>query len=535
LLLLALLLSGVLPGCKRQEQPPVTLPDPPPAQEPQIPADIGLEFSASERYQPTRALSALPLSIEATVAVPTGAEGRRGVIFGNEDGHAAGLSLEIGENGHPALHLRDVAGDTYTCLFDAVDVRGDAVRLSIVWDVAASAVHCYADGALKQTYAGSLPAAPYLPTQCFAVGGDLSRGGTDYFRDVLQGLAVWSDVRTPDEVASAEYDTADAALLLAYDFADAQGDLLCDLSANENDLVCEPLWMDSLRELESFAYSFAVIGDQSGMVGLHSDRLSMTYDWLLNNQASQKIKHVFLLGGLTAGDSAAEWSLAGDQLDRLNGQISYTAVRGEQDSAEKMNAALGADYAISLQGVMVAGDVTNAYRKITVGGHRYLILMLDVGAPDAVLAWASDVIAANRDHRVIVTTHIYQYRDGTTLDSGDAAPATGYVTGGNNGDAIFEKLISKHENIVLVLSSHDPWQGLVCSQVQGDAGNTVTQIMVAPQGLDAHVGATGMVAMLYFSSDGNAIAVRYYSTVRGQYGSDTSHFVLDLTPDTEEG
>jgi hypothetical protein len=104
-----------------------------------------------------------------------------------------------------------------------------------------------------------------------------------------------------------------------------------------------------------------------------------------------------------------------------------------------------------------------------------------------------------------------------------------------NGDAIFEKLISKHENIVLVLSSHDPWQGLVCSQVQGDAGNTVTQIMVAPQGLDAHVGATGMVAMLYFSSDGNAIAVRYYSTVRGQYGSDTSHFVLDLTPDTEEG
>lgn len=534
LLLIAVLLSGVLPGCKRQEQqPPVVLPDPPPAEDPNPQVAPGLTFSEAERYQPTNALSALPVSLEAVLLVPSDATGRRGVIFGNEDGHAAGLSLEIGENGHPRLLLRDADGALYTCAFDAVDVRGSAVRLNVVWDTTAHAVHCYLDGQLKQTYTGALPAAAYLPTQRFALGSDLTACGTDHFRDTLQSLAVWSDVRTAAEVASTTYDKADAALLLAYDFVESN-DVLLDLSSHENHLICEPLWMDSLRELESFAYSFAVIGDQSGLVGHHANRLPMVYDWLLNNKESQKIAHVFGLGGMTATDSHGEWTLVGEQLGRLNGQISYSAVRGEQDSADKLNAALGADYAATLQGVMTPGDVTNAYQKITVGGHKYLILMLDVGASDAVLEWAGDVIAANRDHRVIVTTHIYQYRDGTTLDSGDAAPATDYVTGGNNGDAIFDKLISKHENIVLVLSSHDAWQGVVHSQVTGDAGNTVTQIMVAPQGMDAHIGATGMVAMLYFSADGERIAVRYYSTVRGQYGSDSSHFILDLTPDGEE-
>ena len=535
LLLIALLWTGAFVGCKREEQPPATTPTPSSPADPLPTVEDGLSFSGMDRYQPTNALSALPVSLEAELWIPADAQGRRGVVFGNEDGHAAGLSLEIGENGHPQLLLRDGTGTLYTCLFDGVDVRGGAVRLSVVWDAAAQAVYCYLDGELKQTYTGALPTAAYAPTQRFVLGGDLIRGGTDYFRDVLQGIAVWSDVRTPAEVALTEYDTADEALLLAYDLVEGDN-VMCDLSAHQNDLLWEPLWMDlsAVRDVEDYAYSFAVIGDLSGMVAHHADRLSLLYDWLLSRKESQKIQHVFGLGGLTATDSAEEWALVSAQLERLNGQISYSLVRGEQDSAAGMNAAFGDVYAASLQGVMVEGDVTNAYQKFTVGGHSYLVMMLDVGASDAVLDWADDVIAANADHRVIVTTHIYQYRDGTTLDGGDAAPATDHVSGGNNGDAIFEKLIAKHENIVLVLSSHDAWQNVVCSQVKGTGGNTVTQIMVSPEGLDTYVGATGMVAMLYFSEDGEQITVRYYSTARGQYGSDSSHFEVDLTPDEGE-
>ena len=531
LLLAILLATCALCSCKREQvqepapQPPetVTTPDPLPSVEP------GLYFSANERYYPGAALSALPLTLEATLTVPTDAADRRGVVFGNDDGHASCLVLTVEQNGRPCVFLR-AAGVSYTCLFDSVDVRGEAVRLSIVWDVSAGQMHCYLNGQLKQTYTGALPTDTFAPTQGFVLGGDLTLGGTDYFKDALQSFAAWSDVRTPAEVAAAEYDAADGALLLAYDFVEGE-DVMLDLSTHQNDLVCEPLWMDvsAMQTVGDYAYSFAVIGDLGGMVGQHGGKLSLLYDWLLDNKDAQKIAHVLGLGGMTATDADGEWSLIAGQTQRLNGQISYTLVRGEQDSAAKMNAALGADYAASLQGVMVEGDVTNAYTKLTVGGHKYLILMLDVGASDAVLAWAGDVIAANTDHRVIVTTHIYQYHDGSTLDGGDAAPATDYVTG-NNGDAIFEKLISKHENIVLVLSSHDAWQSVVCSQVKGDAGNTITQIMVSPQGLDAHVGATGMVAMLYFGEDGDRITVRYYSTARGQYGADTAHFTVALVP-----
>ena len=53
-------------------------------------------------------------------------------------------------------------------------------------------------------------------------------------------------------------------------------------------------------------------------------------------------------------------------------------------------------------------------------------------------------------------------------------------------------------------------------------------MLVDPQGVDAGEGATGMVAMLYFSEDGKTVTVENYSTVRDMYYMNTSQMTVEL-------
>ena len=171
----------------------------------------------------------------------------------------------------------------------------------------------------------------------------------------------------------------------------------------------------------------------------------------------------------------------------------------------------------------------NTWQKFTVGEVKYLVLTLDYGAETPILNWASNIIESNPDYNVIITTHAYLFRDGTTLDQGDVCPPA--TSGGyNNGDHMWELLIKNHENIVLVLSGHDPCDNIVMAQNEGKNGNTVTQLLIDPQGVDASQGATGMVAMLYFSEDGKNVTVEYYSTVKEQYFMTENQFSFTLDP-----
>ena len=89
-------------------------------------------------------------------------------------------------------------------------------------------------------------------------------------------------------------------------------------------------------------------------------------------------------------------------------------------------------------------------------------------------------------------------------------------------------MASKYENVVLVLSGHDPWDHIVYSQDEGENGNIVTQLLINPQYMDKYYKVTSMVALLYFSQDGSQMTVRYYSTAQECYGSELSQFTVNL-------
>ena len=134
--------------------------------------------------------------------------------------------------------------------------------------------------------------------------------------------------------------------------------------------------------------------------------------------------------------------------------------------------------------------------------------------------------AYNPDHKIIVTTHAYMFRDGTTLDAGDVYPPSKTDPANNDGDEMFDKFVKHHENIVLVMSGHDPHAYVVVRKDCGVNGNTVTQMLVDAQTEEKNRGALGMVTMLYFAKDGRSVEVVHYSTVRDQYFMPENQFTM---------
>ena len=287
---------------------------------------------------------------------------------------------------------------------------------------------------------------------------------------------------------------------------------------------------NSEKAEKDYAYSFAVVGDTQTLTSKYPETLEVLYDWIRDNAEEKKMKWVFGLGDITDNDTDEEWILAKEQIAKLDGVVPYSLIRGNHDSKEKFVSAFPySEYADKVSGSM-SGDMLNTYQKFTVGDTKYMVVNLDWGVPDDVVAWADGVIAANPDYKVIVVTHGYLNSDGTTLSAGDGGEPTEYSSLHNNGDELWDMLIKKHSNIILVMSGHISTENIVVTKAKGDNGNTVTQMLIDPQTTDQNNVGTGLglVAMLYFSEDGKTVDVEYYSTLKqGKYLS-ANQFSMEL-------
>ena len=293
-------------------------------------------------------------------------------------------------------------------------------------------------------------------------------------------------------------------------------------------------WFTNKKEVTDYDYSFCVVGDTQVITERYPDKLAGIYDWILENIEDKKIEFVFGLGDIVQYGTDAEWDLAKDAISRLDGKIPYSLVRGSSnhDSPQGFNDRFGTEeYKSQFDGFYDESRIENTYRTFRAGNVDYLFVTLEFGPSDQVLEWASNVISQYPNHRVIITTHMFLYHDGTTLDYKDDAPAHKTEVGDgttNNGDEIWEKLVSKHENIFMILCGHDASSTIVMRQTAGDHGNLVTQMLINPQGVDGGQTPSGLVAMLYFSKDGKSIEVEYYSTVRNMYYMPANQFTIKI-------
>ncbi len=538
----------------------------------------GLTCNTDGQYTVSKKFKDMPLSIEAEFTLIKDSMTGTTTILGSDGNFDPALVFSVNKNGNPRVAIRDEADyskqDVY--VFDQVDVAtGTKVHLGIVLNFEKSKIRCYMNGKLIQSL-NLADITPFEEKHLPVIGGDHKNGNPTHFTGILHSLAVYDDMRTAAEMkedyTNGTINVADANLVAAYDFARCKDHIIYDMSSKGNNLKYTRFWMslDELEPVTDFEYSFAVIGDTQTMNEKDPLAMESIYDWILENKEDHKIEYVIGLGDITDDSTDFEWDNANKFINKLNGEIPYVLSRGNHDDWDDFNRHLhNGFYENTVDGMMnpgeisltdlsqpglikttledgsvvyltregdepeggnVMGDLTNSYRYFEIQGTKYLIITLDFAPNEATLNWANEVIKAHPNHKVIAITHAYMYRDGTTIDAGDQYPPTYYsgYTNAQNGDDMWAKCFSQHENVLMVLSGHDPWQHVLYRQDKGVNNNIVTQMLVDPQYVDLNNGSVAMVAMFYFSNDGKTLTVRYYSVAKDCYGSPLSQFTIDL-------
>lgn len=505
-------------------------------------------FGSSVIEQP---LTGTPETVEAWLYLPQCYDTRGGTFIGNYgvSGASAYFSFEIQNSGRPRCFINNGDGTSSTVTFETLDMRvSDWFHVAFVHDTTVTlegetnpgVMHCYINGELKSTLACPIEFSDAILEQYCMFGGDRQGNGmTQRYNGYIKELRVYNDARTADEVASdyaGNVDVADENIVLYYDLRETPDyTSFEDLTGNGHDVTYNQVWYDEVLPVEEYAYSIAVVGDTQTITYSNPDKLMDLYQWIIDNKESQNIQYVIGLGDITEKGvdswhknydpekAAEEWSAAVAAITQMDGILPYSLIRGEgHDGVEYFNQYFGAEegYTSQIDGWYEEGRIENVYHTFTVGDIDYMVLCLDFGAKDPVLEWANEVVAAHPAHRVIVTTHGYLEKDGSLLETGEAyCPSSSYYdTENNDGDDIWNEFVRKHPNIQMVMCGHMTCDSVVVSKQTGDYGNEVTQILIDPQnGLDTSSTPRGMVAMLYFSEDGEDVQVRYYSTLTGAY------------------
>lgn len=517
--------------------------------------DVGGKKHPVGYYVSDKRLEHIPVTLEAWVYIPKSAySSRAGIILANYAGFNKDdfFTFEIHQNGVPRLVFSDFGGELKDFKFPKATIPADTwTHLAIVYGTGFDnkQIYCYINGVMKQSTNANLwyQAAPATVDNPLCLGGDLRTLNAQYFKGSLGDVAVYSDVRTPEEIR-ADYeskpDVNDDALMVYYDLSkELFSKDVPDSSGHGYDMTYYRTWLDesemqAIRDEDphEYAYSLAFLPDIQYSTQNYPDKLAILYDYLLDNAQSKNIKYVIGLGDITNRNTEAEWKTIFEQTQRLNDVLPYSLVRGNHDItynnyAELFDATYGKpgkyyyDHVKKNGGFMTPASAKNTYLLFEVGAVEYIIINLDFGATDDILQWAGSVLEKYPTRRAIIATHGYFNADATTLDGGDYAAPSTYSKKWNDGDDMWKKLFCKYENIDLIVSGHIGQDDFSHATAKGDNGNDVHQMLMDTQSVDKDMKGLGFVAMMYFTEDGNIARTECYSTVLKKYFRETNALI----------
>lgn len=282
--------------------------------------------------------------------------------------------------------------------------------------------------------------------------------------------------------------------------------------------------------------------------------------WIVANKDRYNIKYVIHVGDIQNNNNPQQWTAARKAMAKLDGQVPYALVAGNHDygtnGSGDVRQTLMSEYFLpeefkawpSFGGLYETNSLENSYHLFAIGNQKILILNLEWGPRDAVVEWANGVVAAHPDHRVILNTHAYLYYDDTRYDwekFGDRqmwSPkwAKHYklavdlqAAGGiNDGEDLWQKLVSRQPNFFLTLNGHVLGDGLARLASEGVGGNTVNQVLVNYQWpMYDKKGGQGYLRIMQFLPDGENIFNASYSPSLDQFRTDDQNqFVLKISP-----
>jgi len=249
--------------------------------------------------------------------------------------------------------------------------------------------------------------------------------------------------------------------------------------------------------------------------------------WIVANVQRLRIPYVFHLGDIVDQNSALEWQRAAQAMWLLEGVVPYTVVPGNHDVGPFGNSSTRDtlmnqyfSYAMTstwptFGGAFEVGKLENTYHLFSAGGRDYIVIALEWGPRDAVVAWADGVMAANPRRYGILVTHAYLNNNDRRYDITDTAHPQDYnphlyqTPGGvNDGEELWQKLVRRHA-FVLTLNGHVLGDGTGYLASVTDKGNTCHQIMSNYQ--FRALGGEGYMRVMSFQDDNKTIKVQTYS------------------------
>ena len=475
-----------------------------------------------------------PHTFAATVYAPVGMSGQK-VILGNSSTSGRYINFEI-RNGKPALSVRTDEGESVVTF--NYDIRKEG-WVNLVITHGEEEYRCYIDGVLVDTVEKSVYYdINELLDSTFRFGGSTNKSHV-YNQGAIKSVALFTEEFSGFEVRTLNkygVDAEDERLLAYYNIQEDSSDVhIADISGNGYHF--SDLFISSDRDYSEYAYSFAIVGDTQHQTWLDAqDGSSYTaniYDWIIKNKTEKNIQWVIGVGDVTEHDTDPQWQVAYDQMTKLDtAGLPYAVVAGNHDTVAQLDKYFAEDFysADKVDGAYAEGSLGNYYMTLKVADTEYLLMCLDYGPDDNVLAWAGNIIEQNPHKRVIITTHSYLYGDGNRVGKDtEYTPNTHGVTSAsepmNNGEMIWEKLASQYRNVMMVVCGDMVSDNVVLRQDKGVHGNTVNQFLVNSQGMDT---SYSMVCMLYFTEDGKDVAVEWVSAGKSLAAQATDPDAADI-------
>ena len=256
--------------------------------------------------------------------------------------------------------------------------------------------------------------------------------------------------------------------------------------------------------------------------------------WIREQAKARNIRFVAHVGDVVEHNRAEEWEVARRAFSELAGVVPYAIAPGNHDfgpggSAETRDTLLH-EYLPPAGELFEPRRLDNSAHLFEAGGRRWIVLALEWGPRDRAIAWANDMLARHRDRSAIIVTHAYLYPDGKRADHRDPKQRwnphqypTAALTGGvNDGEELWTKLVSRHANIVLVLSGHYGEDGGAARLTSaGAASNPVHQLLSDYQLFER--GGEGYLRILEIDEAARAIRVKTYSPASKKYLTDPAN------------
>jgi hypothetical protein len=281
---------------------------------------------------------------------------------------------------------------------------------------------------------------------------------------------------------------------------------------------------------ETAGFTVVVLPDTQYYARNYPGILDAQVKWIRDQRARGGVALVAHEGDIVDADDPTQWERAASSLHGLDGVVpvllsagnhDYRRVGLQIDRQTSIN-----DYfwptdvrgAVSASGTYQPGHLENSYVVLSVPGGDWLWLSLEFGPRDAVLAWADDLLNRYAGLRAVVLTHAYLDADGSRYDHVSRHdqlwnPHRYFADDGggtvNDGEEIWRKLVSRHDNVRFVLCGHalDDGTGRLTS-LRAD-GTPVNQVLANFQ--TGALGGAGYLRIMRFVPATRTVSVRTYS------------------------